>query len=45
MSLDSLIYLLQFDWPFVAAVLVAGAVVGWRTSGEGPKGRQSGRGR
>jgi len=43
MSVDSLTYLLQFDWPFVVVVIAAGIVVGWRTSSEGPAGRQKGR--
>lgn len=33
MSLDSLIYLSQFDWPFMLVVLAVGGVTGWVTAG------------
>jgi hypothetical protein len=33
MSFDSLIYLVQFDWPFMLVVLAIGSVTGWVTTG------------
>ena len=44
MSLDTLIFLLRFDWPFVLVVLAVGCVTGWVSASPPSRREQKGRG-